>query len=175
MLRLARDFSRKSGQEIQLVQGDMRQLDLENTFDGIYCWSTSFGFFEPEVNLDVLMRIARAIKPGGRFALDIANRDFHAPRSPNMAWYQRPGVICMDEVHFNSLNSRLEVKRMAMFQEGRSRELNYSIRLYSLHEITGLLEVAGFRVLEVSGQRAHRGAFFDSESPRIMATCQRVT
>jgi hypothetical protein len=92
-----------------------------------------------------------------------------------MAWYQRPGVICMDEVHFNSLNSRLEVKRMAMFQEGRSRELNYSIRLYSLHEITGLLEVAGFRVLEVSGQRAHRGAFFDSESPRIMATCQRVT
>ncbi len=174
MLQLAKEFSAKSEQPIQLVKGDMRDLDLENAFDGIYCWSTSFGFFEPDENLSVLMRVGRAIKPGGRFVLDIANRDFHAPRSPNMAWFQRPGVICMDEVHFNTLTSRLEVKRMAMFQEGRSRELAYSIRLYSLHEITGLLEVAGFRILEISGKRAHRGAFFDTESPRIIAVCQRV-
>jgi hypothetical protein len=47
------------------------------------------------------------------------------------------------------------------------------MRLYTLHELGRLLHKVGFRVLEVSGHRAHRGAYFGSESPRTIVTSRR--
>ena len=45
-----------------------------------------------------------------------------------------------------------------MFDDGRSREIDYSIRLYSLHELGKILHDCGFKVVEVTGHPAHPGA-----------------
>src|SRR5690606_7784407 len=111
----------------------------------------------------VLERIARALRPGGMFALDIDNRDFIAPRSPSMAWFEKPGAVCMDEMRFDFYSSRMFTKRMVLFETGKSREIEIAIRLYTLHELGRLLHKVGFKVVEVSGHRAHRGAYFGSE------------
>jgi SAM-dependent methyltransferase len=173
MLALAKQYNDKRGQQVSLVQGDMRQLELDSVFDGIYCWSTSFGYFEDAVNVNVLERIARALKPTGRLVLDVANRDFVAPRSPSMAWFEKQGCVCMDEVRFDFFTSRLVAKRMVMFDNGRAREIEYTIRLYTAHELGRMLQQAGLKVAEVSGHRAHRGAFFGSESPRLIIVAER--
>ena len=75
-LALAADVAQERDQKLNFLQGDMREMAFEEMFDGIYCWNTSFGYFDEEKNLDVAQRVFRALRPGGMFLLDVINRDF---------------------------------------------------------------------------------------------------
>jgi SAM-dependent methyltransferase len=174
MLDLARAYNNQRGTSVSFIQGDMRKLNLEGVFDGIYCWSSSWGYFDENTNANVLERIARAVRPGGTFALDIDNRDFVSHRAPQMAWFEKPGVVCMDEMRFDYYSSRMVTRRMAIFENQPPREIETTIRLYTLRELGRLLQKVGFRILEVSGHRATRGAYFGDVSPRIIVCCQRL-
>ncbi|AUX27592.1 methyltransferase [Sorangium cellulosum] len=173
MLARAADDAQDRGQKLNFLQGDMREMTFEETFDGVYCWSTSFGYFDDEKNADVLARIRRALRSGGMLLLDIVNRDYVASRQPSLVWFEGDGCVCMDEMQVDFFTSRLKVKRTVMFEDGRSREIDYSIRLYGLHELGKLLHDAGFKVTEVTGHPAHPGVFFGSESPRLIILAER--
>jgi SAM-dependent methyltransferase len=155
------------------VQADMRELSYDEEFDGICCWSTSFGFFDEDTNAELLGRLNRALRQGGLLLLDVVNRDYVAPRTPSLVWFEGEGAVCMDDAHVDFFSSRMRVKRTAMFEGGSSRELEYSIRLYTLHELGKLLRDAGFKVLEVTGHPAHRGVFFGAESPRVIVLAEK--
>ncbi len=156
-----------------LTHRDMREMDYEEAYDGIYCWGTSFGYFDEDVNLSVLGRAYRALRQGGMFLLDVVNRDYVAPRSPSLVWFEGTQCVCMDDMHIDFLTSRMRVKRTAMFEGGLSRELDYSIRLYSLNELGKMLHEVGFRVVEVTGHPSHPGVFFGTESPRLIILAER--
>lgn len=173
MLALASEEAEAANQKINFLHGDMREMAFESMFDGVYCWGTSFGYFEEEKNFSVIQRIYRALRPGGVVLLDVVNRDFIAPRQPNSAWFTGEGSVCMDETNLDFITSRLKVKRTLMMEDGRTRELDYSIRLYGLNELGKVLHDAGFRVLEVSGQIATPGVFFGSESPHCIVLAER--
>ncbi len=173
MLALAADEAQERNQKLNFLQGDMREMAFDQVFDGVYSWSTSFGYFDDEKNFDVLLRMQRALRTGGVLVLDIINRDYIAPRQPSMVWFEGDGCVCMDEVQVDFFSSRLKVKRTAMFDDGRSREIDYSMRLYNLHEIGKMMHDADFKVLEVSGHPAHPGVFFGSESPRLIIVAER--
>jgi hypothetical protein len=66
------------------------------------------------------------------------------------------------------------VKRMVMLDDGRTREVEYSIRLYSLHELGRLLHDVGFKVTEVSGRTATPGVFLGAESPRLIVLAEKA-
>ena len=174
MLARAADEAQDRGQKLNFLQGDMREMAFEEMFDGVYCWSTSFGYFDDEKNLSVLQRTHRALRQGGMLLLDVVNRDYVAPRQPSLVWFEGEGCVCMDEMHVDFFSSRLRVKRTAMFEDGRSRELDYSIRLYALHELGKILHDCGFKVVEVTGHPAHPGVFFGSESPRVIVLAERA-
>lgn len=174
MLARAKGEAEERSQELDFLQGDMRELAFESTFDGIYCWASSFGYFEEEKNLQVIRHIHRALRRGGRFLLDIANRDFVAAQQPRLVWFEGNGCVCIDETNIDFITSRLRVKRTMMLDDGRSRELDYSIRLYALHELGRLLHEAGFRVTEVSGHPATPGVFFGPDSPRLIVLAEKA-
>lgn len=173
MLALAADEAQDRDQKMNFLQGDMREMTFDQVFDGVYSWSTSFGYFDDEKNFDVLVRMQRALRTGGILVLDIINRDYIAPRQPSMVWFEGDGCVCMDEMQVDFFSSRLKVKRTAMFDDGRSREIDYSMRLYNLHEIGKMMHDADFKVLEVTGHPAHPGVFFGSESPRLIIVAER--
>ncbi len=173
MLALAAEEAQGRNQKLNFLQGDMREMNFDQVFDGVYSWSTSFGYFDDEKNFDILQRMHRALRTGGVLVLDIINRDYVAPRQPSMVWFEGDGCVCMDEMQVDFFSSRLKVKRTAMFDDGRSRELDYSMRLYNLHEIGKMMHDADFKVLEVTGHPAHPGVFFGSESPRLIIVAER--
>lgn len=173
MLALAADEAQSLNQKMNFLQGDMREMNYDQVFDGIYSWSTSFGYFDDETNFDVLQRMQKSLRTGGILVLDIINRDYVAPRQPSMVWFEGDGCVCMDEMQVDFFSSRLKVKRTAMFDDGRSREIDYSMRLYNLHEIGKMMHDADFKVLEVTGHPAHPGVFFGSESPRLIIVAER--
>jgi ubiquinone/menaquinone biosynthesis C-methylase UbiE len=173
MLAKAADEAQDRNQKINFVQGDMREMTFDGTFDGVYCWNTSFGFFEEEKNAAVIANVQRALKPGGQVLLDVANRDFIAQQCPSLVWFEGDGCVCMDDMTIDWITSRMKVKRTMMMDDGRSREIEYSIRLYSLHELGKLLHDQGFRVSQVSGRVATPGVFFGANSPRTLILAEK--
>jgi SAM-dependent methyltransferase len=173
MLARAAEEAQERNQKLNFVQGDMREMTFEDTFDGIYCWATSFGFFEEDKNASVVQRVHKALKKGGQFLLDVVNRDYIIRQAPSLAWFEGDGCICMDEMSIDWITSRMKVKRTMMMDDGRTKEIDYSVRVYSLHELGKVLHESGFRVAEVSGRTATPGVFFGAESPRTMILAEK--
>jgi SAM-dependent methyltransferase len=173
MLARSGEEAQERGAKINFVQGDMREMTFAEQFDGVLCWNTSFGFFEEEKNALVIDRIHGALKGGGMFLLDVVNRDFVMHQSPSLAWFEGDGCVCMDEMLVDFITSRMRVKRTMMFDDGRTREIEYTMRVYSLHELGKMLHDHGFKVCEVSGSTATPGVFFGDESPRTMILAEK--
>jgi SAM-dependent methyltransferase len=173
MLARAADEATELQQRINFVQGDMRDLTFEDAFDGVYCWGTTFGYFDEQKNIEVIQKVHKALRRGGRLLLDVVNRDYVIGRSPSMAWFEGEGCVCMDEMMVNAITSRLQVKRTMMMEDGRQREIDYSIRLYALHELGKMLHDSGFRVAEASGDTSTPGVYFGAESPRILILAEK--
>ena len=172
MLARASDEAQDRKQKINFVQGDMREMTFEETFDGVFSWNTSFGFFDEEKNAAVIAKVHRALKKGGQFLLDV-NRDSLIRSAPSLAWFEGDGCICMDEMQIDFITSRMKVKRTLMMDDGRTKEIEYSIRVYSLHELGKMLHDNGFRVAEVSGGTGTPGVFFGCEAPRTLILAEK--
>jgi len=172
-LAVAGELAQGRGQKINFLQGDMRDMSFEDVFDGIFCWNTSFGYFEEERNYAVAERVFNALRPGGRFLLDVINRDFVVEQQPSQVWFEGDACVCMDDMSVDFITSRLRVKRTMMLDDGRTKECTFSIRIYSLHELGKLLHDIGFRVTEASGHPAYPGVFFGATSPRVVILAQK--
>ena len=69
--------TRTAHQQVTYLVGDMRELDeLPGTFDGVINMWQSLAYFDEATNADVLRQIWSKLTPGGRFIVDIYNRDF---------------------------------------------------------------------------------------------------
>lgn len=173
MITRAAEAAQDQSLKINFIHADIREMEFDGAFDGVFCMGTTFGFFDEEANRDVLSRLLHAMRPGGRMLLDVVNRDYVVGLQPNLVWFEGDDCVCMEESDFNYFNSRLSVKRTMMREDGRQSNAEYSLRLYSLHELGQLMQQLGLRVIEVSGQEAIRGAFFGAHSPRILMLAER--
>jgi SAM-dependent methyltransferase len=173
LLIRATDAARRVGVNVDFVHGDMREMTFDSEFDGAYCFYTTFGFFDDDTNRRVAAGIAKALKPGGRFVLEMINRDYLIGDLPCRVWWQGDGCVVLEEVDFNYFTSRLQVQRQIILESGRQLEQDISIRAYSLHEIGKVLTHAGFRVLEVSGNLDLRGRFYGNESRQLIVVAEK--
>jgi SAM-dependent methyltransferase len=158
---------------INFVRGDMRELDFESQFDGVYCLFSTFGYFDDETNKKTLQNVARALKPNGKVLVEILNRDYVIADLPTRVWWEGDGCVVLEEVELNYFSSRIQVNRSVVFDDGRQLEQEISVRAYSLHEVGKLMHAAGFRVLEVSGGYQTRGRFFGNQSRHIIVLAER--
>lgn len=175
MLQRALAETQRRGLKIKFVHGDMRELSFNAMFDAVFSWQTSFGFFDDRTNVQVAQGIARALKPGGRFLIDVVNRDHIVSSMPTRTWWEGHECVFLEEVEFDNNFSVLHTKRSFIYEDGSPpREFSSFIRLYSLHELRQLLHFAGFRVVEVSGSIHYPGHFLGPTSPRIILLAERV-
>jgi SAM-dependent methyltransferase len=158
----------------RFVRGDMRMLPFRQEFDAAVCLGGSFGQFATEdEDLALLTETARALKPGGKFLLDVANRDGILSRFIGKDWdAQDDGTIVLHERKWDSLTGRVEGRDVVVGPDGRRREYGHSMRLYGAPEITSLLGRAGFDVLALYGSLA--GSAFGWDSPRVNVVARRV-
>ena len=173
LLIRATDAARRVGVNVDFVHGDMRDMTFDAEFEGAYCYFTTFGYFDDDTNRRVAAGICRSLKPGGRFVLDLINRDYLVGDLPTRVWWQGDGCVVLEEVDFNYFTSRLQVQRQIILEDGRQLEQEISIRAYSLHEIGKVLHHAGFRVLEVSGGLDLRGRFYGNESRQLLVVAEK--
>ena len=173
MLKAALTRAQAESLAIKFVHGDMRDLNFRELFDGAFCYDSSFGFFSEPENLMVLRGLGDALKRGGRLLIDVANRDYAIRGIPTRNWWEGDGCLVQEDIEFDHTTSRLAIKRFAVFADGMQREYNISMRLYSLHELLRMLQMVGFEVREVSGNRNTPGSFFGAESNRLIVLAEK--
>lgn len=159
--------------DAKFVLGDMRELTFENVFDGAYCIGSTFGYFDEATDVDVMRRIARALRPGATVVFEQLNRDWTIQVVPRRSWREVGSWTVMDDLSFDAAHSRLRIERSLLNEQQEPSEQQISMRLYAAHEWRALFEAAGLELVDVSGHWCHRGAFFGALQRQLIAVGRR--
>ncbi len=136
---------------ITLHKRDMRKITFKDQFDAAGNIWTSLGYFaDDKDDREVLKRIYRALKPGGRFLLHVVNRDWIIRHFSPSGWEKTAGTRYFERRQFDFASSRNR-SRLSFYGKGKRRELSMSIRMYSCHELIASLTKVGFSEIKCYG------------------------
>ncbi len=171
-LDLARDAAATRNLQIQFVHSDMREIPFEGEFDAVINMFTAFGYFDDEENQKVLDAVARALKPGGKFLIDLLNtlriiRDFR-PQS----WDElSDGTVALTKRDYNLLTGNTEELRTYIDPDGSKREIHLAWRLYFYPELAKMLNCAGLTPIQAFGD--YDGSEFTWDSNRMIVLAEK--
>jgi SAM-dependent methyltransferase len=153
-LDLASKAAEAAKVEIETVAGDMREIPFANKFDAIVNMYSSFGYLESEAeDLKVLESAAKALKGGAQLLLDMLNREWAIDNYIQNDWHTgADGTLYVERRDLDLATSRMHVHFIVVDQKGGRREsIGHIIRLYTLTEMTRLLDRVGMWVTGVFG------------------------
>ena len=143
-LAAAREASLREGLEVAWRESDMRDLSWREEFDGAFCGGSSFGFLGDEGDQEFLSAVARAVKPGARFALDgVKAAEVLLPQ------FRERHEMTVGDIRFEAENrydhetgwmeNRYTVTRGSAEETKAARH-----RIYTWRELDAMLSKAGF-------------------------------
>jgi SAM-dependent methyltransferase len=149
-LELARADAGSRGVSVDYTLGDMRSVPWSDRFDAVVSWFTAYGYFDDAQNRAVLAEVFRALRPGGRFLVELNHKEgLLAHWSPaNVS--EIDGRILIDERVFDPLTGRSNNWR-TIIRDGHVRKSFFFTRLFSFTELRDWLLEAGFRTVEGYG------------------------
>jgi SAM-dependent methyltransferase len=152
-LELAREAATKLGVAVEFVQSDMRAIPYRGEFDLVINLFTAFGYLESEAeDQKVLEKVARALKPGGRFLLDTINHAWLLRHFESRGWTPLDdGTILFEERAFDLRNGRNDVTWTFVYPDGRRHAQSHSLRVYTLVEFDKMLAAANLALKQVWG------------------------
>jgi 2-polyprenyl-3-methyl-5-hydroxy-6-metoxy-1,4-benzoquinol methylase len=143
--------AKRGGLNIGTVHRDMRRIDFDSQFDAAGNLWTSFGYFQKESdNRLVLKKIFKALKPGGKFALDILNRDWIMANYVPRGWHYAGNSMIVEDRNFDFRTSIIK-GIWHIIKDGKMKSFDTYSRLYSFHELVVMFEKAGFVNIEGFG------------------------
>ena len=150
------------------VAADMCCLPfLDETFDWVLNFFTSFGYFETEKeNFEVISQIARVMRPNGRFLIDLFNRDQVLSTLVPRERQRRQGYDVDIERWFDPRTQRVN-KRIRVFAPNREvQTFVESVRAYRREEVESGLHRAGLEVSDLYGN--FEGEQYHENSERLI-------
>lgn len=148
-LNRARSDAAARGVTVQWVHSDMRQIPFTSEFDAVINIFTAFGYLESEAeDQKVLNAVAAALKPGGRFLIEIIHRErVMRDYRPHHIDRHDDGLIVLHEGELDLLASRNDVRVTLLYPDGSRWDAGgHNARLYSLTELARMLAAAGLPV-----------------------------
>ncbi len=136
---------------------DIRKFDLKNKFDVALSWFTSFGYFGDKENLDVLKNVRRHLQKDGLFLLDIPNGPVRINQLRSDPTYISTTGNFVEIVGNKPVRIKnqtfWDLEQTFYLKEGKDLKFlkreTRKIRIYSVPEITKLLDKAGFKVVQI--------------------------
>jgi len=149
----------------------MREIPWEGAFDAVINVFSSFGYFtDEEENRRVLEGVTRALKPGGRFLIDVINRDWQVRQDLQRRWFEAGDLFVLADPWLDPVEGRAgEVWRW--LEGGQWQTLEFDVRIYTATELKALIEAARLRWITVYGGWA--GDEFGPQSRRIIALAEK--
>jgi len=160
-VRKARARFRRERLKGTFLVGDLRELDFRRTFDGVFNWGGSFGYFTEEEDLDVVRRYARALRRGGCLLVDQPNREYVLRHFRHRT---RRGDL-VTSTRWDARRQRAGTT-WTLIEAGRRRSCRSSIRLYTPGQFKTMFERAGLELVAMHG--AHEGGRWRRGSRRTI-------
>ncbi|HOP80891.1 MAG TPA: methyltransferase domain-containing protein, partial [Armatimonadota bacterium] len=159
---------------LRLITCDMREIDFDSEFDLVINLFTSFGYLETdEEDQKVLNAVARALKPGGRFLIDVQNRDALMKQFIPRHWEETAdGRILLAYRCFDPISGRINCREICIYPDGRRKETGHSIRLYTYNELDRMLKSAGLTTISAWGD--FEGSRFTPETERMILLSEKL-
>jgi len=172
-LEAARSRAAEEKLSITFRQANMRDIDMQNEFDGAFCFGNSFGYADDESHAAFLAAVFRSLKPGGRFVLDDPSvLELRLPNFQERPWMQIGDIYFLEHERYDYTRGRTETE-YTFIREGETVTRAGSHRNYAFREIVGLLAVAGFAVIEAFGsldetpfKLGSQGLYLVAEKPK---------
>ena len=154
---------------IKLFHLDMRKINFENQFDAVGNLWTSFGYFKKESdNMLVLKKLYKALKPGGKFVIQVINRDWIMKNFASNGWSEIAGAKVLEKRNFDFEKS-ISTSEWIFIKDGQEKSIETYIRMYSFHEFKQMLEKVGFTNIVGYGSLKSEPINFDSREMFIFA------
>lgn len=173
-LRLARLAAKEAGVRVRWRRADMRDIPWQGEFDAVMSMFTAFGYLESDdEDFKVLAGVARALKSGGRFLLDVVNRERLVRFWQWQGWYEREdGGVCLEDRSFDLAAGRQRVRILSIDSHGARDERHIDLRLYTLTELAKMLSRAGLEVRRTWG--AFDGREYGLDSRRMIVLAEKA-
>jgi SAM-dependent methyltransferase len=168
LLYAARKRAESEGLSVTFLHCDMREIDFADEFDAVINMFTSFGYLESEAEDEkVLGKVVQALKSGGKFLLDVVNRDRLVRDFQAREWHAADeGWLVLEERTFDHLSGRMETRWVCVARDGVRYERLSSVRLYTTSELRTMLERAGLKVTNLFGD--YDGSPYSWDSQRLI-------
>lgn len=131
---------------VRFLKGDMRRIPFRAEFDAAVNLWTSFGYFmRPSDDLKVLRGLARALKPGGRFLIDIINADWLRRHAFRKNWGRRDdGAYVLEDFQMREGPDPAGLNTWTVLRPGRrTLSATFFVRNYNYVRMARLLRRAG--------------------------------
>lgn len=168
------ELARRQYPEATFQHGDMRSLAYDREFDAVVNWFTSFGYFDPPTNDDVLARLARALRPGGRLLLELHNpwrlqRLLKQTGGTSAYVVDNGSALMADRISYDA-ESRMSRTERFIVRDGRVRRLEFTLEQVPGPELANRLRRAGFATVQLLGDG---GSAFGPDSRRLLAVAHK--
>jgi 2-polyprenyl-3-methyl-5-hydroxy-6-metoxy-1,4-benzoquinol methylase len=173
----ARQFAKEEAVEVDWRQGDMRALALPldpgDEFDGAFCFGNSLGYLDHGNATAFLAALARAIRPGGRLAVQTgtAAESMMPPGLPRQRWHRMGDILMLSESRYAAAESRLDID-YTFLQGARSETRSTASYVFTAAEYRRMIEQAGFEILALNGGVA--GEPFETGPGWLVLTARRL-
>jgi ubiquinone/menaquinone biosynthesis C-methylase UbiE len=173
LLQEAEKAASAAGVKLELVHGDMRDIPWCAEFDAAINMFTAFGYFEEDrENFRVLEGVARALKPGGRFCIDVISHNWLMRHWESTGWSQGDGgLLKLETRRMDWMRGVAEAEHTFIDGGGRRWTITSRLRLFTPHELVEWLRRAGLRTRALFGDS--HGSPYGLESQRLVAVAQK--
>lgn len=165
--------ARRRVRSATFVRGDMRALSKHFTresFDAVVCLFNSFGYFDRKHDdLRVLREIARVLKPGGAFVLNVLNgpgAEKATIKGKRIGTEIKRNLFLIEEVRFDSKRRRTKAQwtwiDVRNTRSAKVSRKSFEQTVYSHADYVRMLKPLGLRIEKVWGTLS--GGRFDSAS-----------
>jgi SAM-dependent methyltransferase len=172
-LRRAERDSAEAGVGVSWVRSDMREIPFDAEFDVVVNLFSAFGYLESEAeDQRVLGQVRKALRPDGRFLIDMNNRDTLARRFRPADVDRRPdGTLIIEERQLDVATGRIRMLYTTVRPDGGRSERSAYMRLYGVTELSRMLRAEGLDVVACYG--GLDGSALTLDSSRLVIVARR--
>ncbi len=143
--------AKKAKVPLRLVRGDMRRLKFSGQFDAAVNLFTSFGYFQRFLDdIKTLKGVARALKPGGLFLIDLIHGDYARKNLHQRYWYDMGEFYHLEDVTLTDDGTYNTWTRIWK-KGGKTQKRTFFSRFYGKERLSCALNKAGLKPLRFWG------------------------
>ena len=150
---------------------DGRYFKPEKKYNVLLNLETSIGYLSDEQNIKMLEAMYSSLDTDGLLLLHLANREYLIKNFNPLLWFGNKQIgFSLEKRHLNLQNSSLIINQTRIINNTIT-EYKIKMRLYSLSEITNVLNQVGFKLESVYGD--FKESKYAIESPSIILICKK--